>query len=224
MEELYTGGNSNFKKFFSAFIILLLIAIIYFVVAYFIKMWPFEESFKARIISKKSNPERMKARIMSKGALPREGMCGVPHNGGNYEAKAEKALRENQEYFSVCGSEDTKAVLDCVCEGNEGKFAKFEYGRPDSDYKDFVASWAIDDKVIENHMKFVRDRKGLGPEGEFVTGRTYSPDSHDSYDPIPWVGIRGRPHAPADLQCNPTQVPDIDTNLYRRNRPYCFWT
>ena len=141
------------------------------------------------------------------------------------EKEIDDKLRENQEWFATCGgnAEENKQMLDCVC-GDEPSmsFAKFDYGAADMDYKDYVASQAVDDKVIKNHAQFVRDRKGLGPEGEFITGRTYSPDSHDSYDPIPWIGIRGRPqYVP---QCNPTQVPDVDTNLYKGNRKYCFWT
>ena len=142
----------------------------------------------------------------------------------SYDEKIAGSLAGNSEYFSVgCSADNVSKVLDCVCEGDEpGAFAKFDYGAPNMSYKDFVASQAVDDQVIENHMQYVRDRRGLGPEGEFITGRTYSPDSHDSYDPIPWQGIRGRPQGVA--QCNPTQVPDVDTNLFKGNRPYCLWT
>lgn len=138
----------------------------------------------------------------------------------SYEKHADNQMSENQEYFSVCGNGDLQLT---GCENNtDSSFAKFDYGAANMDYKDYVASQSVDNKVIENHLQFVRDRKGLGPEGEFITGRTYSPDSHDSYDPIPWAGIRGRPRYVQ--QCNPTQVPDVDTNLYKGNRPYCFWT
>lgn len=143
----------------------------------------------------------------------------------SHEKEIDDKLKENQEWFSVCGGDSnvSKQMMDCVCgDDPDVNFAKFDYGAPNMDYKDYVASQAIDDKVIENHAQFVRDRKGLGPEGEFITGRTYSPDSHDSYDPIPWIGIRGRPQYVQ--QCNPTQVPDVDTNLYKGNRPFCFWT
>lgn len=152
-----------------------------------------------------------------------EGMSSM--NGQvNYEKAAQEKLRENTEYFAVCGSgNQASEVLDCVCgDQPDVSFAKFDYGAPNMDYKEYVGSQAVDDKVIENHLQFVRDRKGLGPEGEFITGRTYSPDSHDSYDPTPWMGIRGRPQYVQ--QCNPTQVPDVDTNLYKGHRPYCFWT
>jgi len=157
--------------------------------------------------------------VPEQASAPAEGMRGT-----NYEQAAQQKLRENSEYFSACGEDNAASqVLDCVCgDKPDVSFAKFDYGAPDMDYKEYVASQAVDDKVVENHLQFVRDRKGLGPEGEFITGRTYSPDSHDSYDPVPWVGIRGRPQAVE--QCNPTQVPDLDTNLFKGHRPYCFWT
>lgn len=140
----------------------------------------------------------------------------------SYEGMAQRGLKENQEYFTTCGgADDVKKALDCVCGDTDQAFAKFDYGAENMDYKDYVASQAVDDKVIENHLQFVRDRKGLGPEATFVTGRVFSPDSHDSYDPIPWVGL-SRPQYVQ--QCNPTQVPDIDTNLYKGRRPYCFWS
>lgn len=164
----------------------------------------------------------------SGGAAPiaAPAVVGAPEGlrGTNYEQAAQQKLRENTEYFSACGEDNAASqVLDCVCgDKPDVSFAKFDYGAANMDYKEYVASQAVDDKVVENHLQFVRDRKGLGPEGEFITGRTYSPDSHDSYDPVPWVGIRGRPQAVE--QCNPTQVPDLDTNLFKGHRPYCFWT
>lgn len=141
----------------------------------------------------------------------------------SYDEVADDKLGENQEYFAVCKDQgDVNKVLDCVCGDSEPSFAKWDYGNPNMSWSDYAASQAIDDKTVVNHLTFVRDRRGLGPEGEFITGRTWSPDSHDSYDPIPWVGIRGRPEYVQ--QCNPTQVPDIDTNLYKGHRPYCFRT
>jgi len=141
-----------------------------------------------------------------------------------YENLTQKALDENYEYFATCKGGTKSALQTAVCNDkcDENAEDSFDFASKGQSYQDFVSSWALDDKVIENHMNFVKDRKGLGPEGEFVTGRTYSPDSHDSYDPIPWIGIRGRPQYVQ--QCNPTQVPDMDTNLFKGNRPFCFWT
>lgn len=140
----------------------------------------------------------------------------------SYDVMARNAMAENMEYFASCkDTDETSKALDCVCGDNEKfSFAENDYGAPGMDYKAYVTSQAVDDKVIKNHLAYVEERKGLGPEGEF-TGRTYSPDSHDSYDPIPWIGLR-RPQYVS--QCNPTQVADVDTNLYKGNRPFCFWT
>jgi len=136
----------------------------------------------------------------------------------SYETQAASALAEN---FEVCGSEtDSKVVADCVCGDGEGEFAKYEYGAPGMDANSFIMSQAVDDQVIVNHANYIKNRKQFGTSGEY-TGRTYSPDSHDSYDPIPWIGLR-RPEYVS--QCNPTQVPDIDTNLYKGNRSFCFKT
>ena len=141
----------------------------------------------------------------------------------NYDSMSQDALNETCEFFQVCGEQDeTAKVLNCVCEdgANGYKFSQYDYGAPGLDYNAFVSSQGVDDQTLLNHMQFVKDRKGLGPLGEF-TGRTYSPDSNDSYDPIPWIGLR-RPEYVE--QCNPTQVPDVDLNLYKGNRQFCFKT
>lgn len=138
-----------------------------------------------------------------------------------YEQKAQKALAENGEGFQVCAT--TVKDRDCgdAC-GGEVQFTSNVYGDGNQSYSDFAKSWAVDDKVIENHMMFVADRRGLnGPE--FLTGRTFSPDSHDSYNYMPWVGLR-RPEAAEGTLCNPTQVPDVDENLFRPNRSFTFYT
>lgn len=150
-----------------------------------------------------------------------EGACGAKFR--TYEEMASTCLKENQEYFIAGGesTDDSKKAMDCACDGADGTFAKFDYGSPNADYKDYVTSQAVDNKVIENHLQFVRDRKGLGPTGEMITGRTYSPDSHDSYDPIPWVGLQRPQYVPV---ANPTTLADVDYNLYKGRKPYCFWS
>lgn len=151
-----------------------------------------------------------------KSTPPAEGFA----KRGGYEAAVQRKLKENNEYFATGCSAPFNADQGPSCSA-DNQFAKYEYGAPNMDYKEFVASQAVDEKVIANHLEFVRERRGLGPEGEFTTGRTYSPDSHDSYDPVPWVGIRGRPRAVP--QCNPTQVPDMDTSLFKGPNPYRFF-
>lgn len=172
--------------------------------------------------SQANSPVSLLASVAPEGYQARINRAPVSPGDSSYEGMAQRGLKENQEYFTTCGgADDVKKALDCVCGDTDQAFAKFDYGAENMDYKDYVASQAVDDKVIENHLQFVRDRKGLGPEATFVTGRVFSPDSHDSYDPIPWVGLNRPQYV---QQCNPTQVPDIDTNLYKGRRPYCFWS
>lgn len=153
---------------------------------------------------------------------------GKPHpnqynprlSNGSLEAQTNALMGEQAEYFQTCeDNSEVKNALDCACEGNPGLFAKSEWGGA-GDYKEFVTSQAVDDQVIVNHANYIKDRKQFGVGGE-MTGRTYSPDSHDSYDPIPWIGLR-RPQYVE--MCNPTQVPDVDVNLYKGNRQFCFRT
>jgi hypothetical protein len=128
------------------------------------------------------------------------------------------AQAEQMEGFSVCKDPDeVSKMLDCVCGDDPATtFAQFDYGKPGLDYKAFVTSQAVDAAVIHNHLQFVH-----GPNGYYSTGRTYSPDSHESYDPIPWTGLRRPEYV---VQCNPTQVPDTNLDLYKRNRQFCFQT
>lgn len=120
------------------------------------------------------------------------------------------AASSNLEYFAGCTSSVDKGVLDIMCSGDDFAYAVNDFGGPGMDYKDWVASQAVDPAVLKNHAEFVQDR--LENQQQWATSTAYSPDSHDSYDPIPWQGIRGRPQAVA--MCNPTQVPDVDVNLY----------
>lgn len=86
------------------------------------------------------------------------------------------------------------------------------------DYVDYVAKNAIDPASISSHAEFVRDRFKHS-DTQNATGRTWSPDSHDSYDPIPWQGLR-RPQGVAVH--NPTQVPDVDYSLYSSRNKLVF--
>lgn len=112
----------------------------------------------------------------------------------------------------------TPHILAGMC-GDDDKFvyAMSDFGAPGRDFKDWVMSQSVDPQVLKNHAEFVKDRGMDNPQN--ITGRVYSPDSHDSYDPIPWQGLR-RPQAVAT--CNPTQVPDVDYSLYDK-RPTFTW-
>ena len=121
------------------------------------------------------------------------------------------------EHFTNC-ADLTPVILAGMC-GDDDKFsyAINEFGAPGLEYKDWVTSQSVDPQVLKNHAEFVKDRISDNPQN--ITGRTYSPDMHDSYDPIFWIGLRRPQAVPV---CNPTQVPDTDYNLYE-TRPKFTW-
>jgi hypothetical protein len=141
-----------------------------------------------------------------------------PASSQDNAAMAERmSVMDNIESFSVCGGVDneTDRAVDCLCGDNPDiTFSVHEFGAPGMDYKAFTATQEIDPEVVKNHGEFVAERQGM-------TGRTFTPDSHDSYDPIPWIGLRRPEYV---KMCNPTQVPDLDVNLYKGNRQFCFKT
>jgi hypothetical protein len=129
------------------------------------------------------------------------------------------AQAEQTEFFTGCQDPaKVNAEMNCLCEGNDLAYAVNEFGAPGMEYKDWVAAQAVDPAVVKNHAEWVKDRVSEGSLN--VTGRTYSPDSHDSYDPIPWQGIRGRPQA--TTVCSPDQVPDVNYDLYE-SKPKLVW-
>lgn len=125
-------------------------------------------------------------------------------------APEKASLRENSEYFTECASNEAQKSIDCGAD-DKFEYAVYEFGAPGMSYKDWVASQAVDPQVIANHAEFVKDRSALAGGPQNLTGRTYSPDSHQS-DQIVWQGLR-RPEAVAT--CNPDQVPDVDYSWYR---------
>jgi hypothetical protein len=135
---------------------------------------------------------------------------GVTEN----DVKAMKSLHENQEFFAAC-KDSANPLLNVNCSGDDSaiNYATNEFGAPGLDYSDWVKAQGVDSEVQKNHSEFIKERLGgAGVQGAITTGRTYSPDSNDSYNPYPWIGIRGRPQAVA--VCNPSQMPDTDFDLY----------
>jgi Sec-independent protein translocase protein TatA len=129
----------------------------------------------------------------------------------------DRATKENYEAFSVCAgpNNETDRAVDCLCGDNPDiTFAVSEFGAPGMDYKAFMASQELDPEIVKNHSAFVAERQGF-------TGRTFTPDSHDSYDPTPWVGLRRPEYVKV---CSPKQEVDVDENLYKGNRQFCFKT
>jgi hypothetical protein len=122
------------------------------------------------------------------------------------ESPENASLSENAEHFESCrnSAEDTARALDCMCDGDDKfEYAVNEFGAPGMEYKDWVASQAVDSTVIKNHAEFVADRQKLA--GQNILGATMSPDSHSSDTIVKWQGLR-RPQAVA--VCNPTQISD----------------
>ncbi len=102
------------------------------------------------------------------------------------------------------------------CTNNDLAFAKFDYGGPNMDFKDYVAADAVSPQVAKNHKEYVKDRIGEF-QTQNITGRTFMVDTGVEADPsVPWVGIRGRPqHVPL---FNPTQMPDVDAPRYYKQQ------
>lgn len=125
----------------------------------------------------------------------------------------QKAIAENFEHFTSC-SDEPKAMpdSDCLCRGDTFEYAVHEYGGPGMGYKDWAASQSVDVAVVQNHAAFMRERTDNAQKGGIITGRTYALPDHESYQPTPWIGIRGRPsRVPV---CNPTEVTDDDVHWY----------
>lgn len=127
-----------------------------------------------------------------------------------------RSTSENLEYFES-GNDADSDLSDPSAMQHKFNAQDFN-GKAGMEYKDWVAAEAVDPAIVENHKKFVHDR--MNTSGGNILGRTYTPDSHDSYDPIPWVGLR-RPQAVTIN--NPTQVPDIDISLYA-TKPTFTWS
>lgn len=137
-------------------------------------------------------------------AAPVEGMSDRDDYGRT-------ANQENIDYYQTCGL-DSGAQAPCSdpC-SSDLEYAVHEYGGAGLDFKDWAAAQSIDPQVIKNHGEFIKDRLN-NEKTTNITGRTYSPDSHESYNEVPWIGIRGRPQMVK--QCNPQQMPDSNLAVY----------
>lgn len=125
-------------------------------------------------------------------------------------SREEAATKENMEYFTTCGGATLPDISRCGT-----KYAENDYGIPGGNYVDYVMNNTIEPTVVANHKAFIRDRVSGQAENQIITGRTYTPDSHQSYDPIPWMGLLRPRNVPV---CNPDQVPDVDFSLYANKR------
>lgn len=83
-------------------------------------------------------------------------------------------------------------------------YATTDYGRGGMQFTDWAIAATVDPKIIESNKQFVAER---AKNTATWTGATYSPDSHDTYDAVPWRGL-SRPSAV--FVGSPDQLADID--------------
>lgn len=79
----------------------------------------------------------------------------------------------------------------------------------DMSFGDFVAKHNLDPATISNHARYVDDRMMKDPSA--TIGRPTILDAHESYNPIPWQGLRRPRKVAVD---NPTQIADVDYDAY----------
>ena len=155
-----------------------------------------------------------------------EGVQGLPFEDevqvntvSDYEKKKRQVLSQSgehsaeysAEYFaSGAAAADSMVSTDADIQGCGQDFANT--GAP---FTDWVKANAIDNTLIANHTQFVND---TGTRGTY-TGRTYTADMHDSYDPIKWVGLMRPQNVPVG---NPDQIPDLDRTLYSNEQTIKF--
>jgi regulatory protein YycI of two-component signal transduction system YycFG len=136
---------------------------------------------------------------------------GQKTEGVQLKSPEARFLKENSEFFSTCG-------CDASGEDADYKYATTDYGAPGMDYKDWIASKAIDPQVIKNHNEFVKD---MVDSGVNKTGPTYDPGLRkgemEGSDLVPWTGLRRPQMVPIG---NPDQVPDFNSNTYTKKAKF----
>lgn len=91
------------------------------------------------------------------------------------------------------------------CSGNETLGATDPFAGKAS-YMDWVGSNLISADMLASHEEYVKSDVPL-----LGTGRLITSDAHDSYNPLPWVGLFRPQRVPVG---NPDQIPDIDISMY----------
>jgi hypothetical protein len=142
---------------------------------------------------------------------------GASATSGPVNAPESELFGNNVEFFDGCADDMKK--IDCT---DTHEYSVNEYGSPGMEYKDWVASQAIEPSVLRNHAEFVKDR--MDNTKQNVTGRTYSPSLRmgemEGSDNIKWIGLRRPQHVAI---CNPTQVPEYNDNSFTRT-PKFTWS
>jgi hypothetical protein len=184
--------------------------------------------FRQNISNAASKIVEESKKITTTSSSAKEGCCGAP----DYEAKCEKATMEG--FYMARDVPDSGKVVDALCEG-EASFGTYDFGAPGLDYNSYVASQGVDDRVIEQHIQYTRDRKALGNETTFILGRTGGTTDTlaEGVYPVPWSGIAGlsklkvpfnKDTMMPEIYNNPTQVPEIIPEVNMRSSPYTLWS
>jgi hypothetical protein len=126
-------------------------------------------------------------------------------------ANERTANQDNIDYYQTCtGGDSARAPCTDPC-SSDLEYAVHEYGGEGVGYAGWALAQNVDPQVIQNHSEFVKDRLENSKSSN-ITGRTYSPSTHDSYNEIPWQGIRGRPQSVKI--CNPQMMPEANQAVY----------
>lgn len=129
-----------------------------------------------------------------------------------------RALAEQIEYASAdTATAEVMAQIDQSCDGQVPMGSSQPFDRPDMDFNDWAMSQAVDQQAIKYHQEYIKEL-ARDPRSNPL-GRPLFHDSHDSYIPIPWLGLRRPQAVPVH---NPTQIPDIDISAYS-TKPTLTW-
>lgn len=113
---------------------------------------------------------------------------------------------------------ETKMIAEGIAAVNacttSTPFASSDYGLPGSTFTEWAIDQTLDPRIIESNREFVADRLG---NPQTWTGATYSPDRHDTYDPVPWRGLARPTRVGVD---SPDQIPDIDIGRYPASKKF----
>ena len=122
----------------------------------------------------------------------------MKENGASIE---ERMSGQHREYFTA----DEVGVRYANDDEKNVDNSTFAYGSKDADFSDYIKGQAIDKEVIDNHRKYMSEKK-------YSQGSIrFAPDMNESYNPIPWIGLRRPQAVPVG---NPDQVPDVDKTYY----------
>lgn len=91
-------------------------------------------------------------------------------------------------------------------------FAKNDFGSPGATYEDYMTSQAVSIESVKNHAAFVEGVKSNLPQHKL--GRPTMPDTHESYSPVDWVGLR--PPRAVQMHGDPKQIADMDQDWFRK--------